>query len=138
LRIKGSIKDLKLFVESIRSKVKNLKWISKAVGNANNNLITISGYLPMIKAINDLEEFDFLHPEIKSLKEITEIFDSKTSTVIIGRDTFDLCEGHLKIVHLKCKAVIGAIDQVMPEQKTNSIRVKLPPLRSNVFYENYG
>ena len=129
---------MRFFVDYIRSRVKNLKWVSKAAGNANNNLIAISGYLPMIEAINDLEEYDFLHPEIKSLKEIIQIFDSKTSTVIIGRDTLNLCESHLKIVHLKCKAVIEAIDQVMPEQKTNSINVILPPLRSKVFYDNYG
>ncbi|KGP75619.1 hypothetical protein JT05_09425 [Desulfosporosinus sp. Tol-M] len=120
---------MRLFVDYIRSRVKNLKWVSKAVGNAHNNLIEISGYLPMIEVINDLEEFDFLYPEIKFLKEITQMFDSKTSTVIIGRDTFNLCESHLKRVHLKCKAVIEAIDQVMPEQKMNSISVKLPQLR---------
>jgi hypothetical protein len=120
-------------VDYIRSRVKNLKWVSKAVGNADNNLIAISGYLPMIEAINDLEEFDFLHPEIKSLKKITQIFDSKTSAVIIGRDTLYLCESHLKIVHLKCEAVIGAIDQVMPQQKTNSISVKLHHLKEASF-----
>lgn len=112
------IKYLRLFVESIRSNVKKLKWVSKTLENANNNLIAISGYLPMIDAINGLEEFSFLRPEIKTLKEITQTFDRKTSTIIIGRDTLTLLENHLKLVHLKCEAVFNAIDQVMSEQKT--------------------
>lgn len=111
---------MRLFVEYIRSRVNYLKLITKAVGNSNNNLIAISGYLPMIDALNDLEKFDFLHPEIESLKEITQIFHSKSSTIIIARDTSNMCESYLKIVHLKCEAVFKAINQVMLEQKINS------------------
>ncbi len=114
------------FLEYIKSRVKNLRLITKAAGNHHNNLIAISCYLPMIDAINDLEEFDFLHPEIKSLKEITQTyFNSRTptSTIIIGRDTLNLFEDHLEMVYLKCETVIKAIEQVMSEQRRDLLPV---------------
>jgi hypothetical protein len=91
----------------------------------------------MINAINDLEEFDFLHPEIKSLKEITRtFFDSRTHTptILIERDTLNTFEDHLDMVYLKCETVIKAIEQVISEQS----RDHLPTLRNEVFYKNYG
>lgn len=126
--------DFNLRLRDIKERlVKNLPILKNIQFNgsqgANKDLYKVTNFKEAIDSLLDLKCFNFISTDFENIDSL-DIFNARTSTILITNNEFNLFKQTLDRIIIKCEALISAIDQIIPSQNNFSVSIKLPPINT--------
>lgn len=106
----------------------NIDDLEYAEREVNSSTFILNGTQKVIKAVEELKQLNFLTTEINELMSLENIYYSKSEKdeIRVDHPSARKFKEIVSEIYTKSIAVLDAIDQAIPNQKENSISIKLP------------
>lgn len=99
---------------------------------ANSDSVELIGFQRSIKAVNNLNDLNFLENEIKELSQLENIYYDKSinDRIKVDNNSYNSFNNLITVIKNKCTATLEAFDQAIPDQQEYSISVRLPDYKN--------
>ena len=128
------LRDIRALVENNYEKL----FLKGQVTGNNTGFYYLQGHVEAIDAILNLQPLKFLQDEINKLEGMPDIFSSRINRITVTSSDYQSFIRIIEDIKLKCRGILDAMDEALPEQDENSISIKLPQVNDLTELSKYA